>query len=264
MSQELVPEEARGMVSHRMFGNLKVYKANQFKRQGLFWLVVGKGGVGKTTFIAGARKSQYGTPFVLLECDQNAHVLSGPNYDDIEVIPIREYTQFLTFMREIQRGSDWKTICIDPITELVEMALKYYEVKIHSQDPRQHYAAETRDILEHMRTLKRLTQSAGISVIMTAWEDEWKDEATNVIHSGIKVNPAARAGIEGIVTTIGYYKLGASNQRLLDLTPSNRTAIKFGASDDDVARSIPPVVKNPDMARILDCLIGGVPYAKEA
>lgn len=249
------------MISHRMFGTLKVYKTDQFKRQGLFWLVVGKGGVGKTTFLAGARKSQYGTPFVLLECDQNAHVLSGPNYGDIDVIPIREYKDFLTFMREIQKGSDWKVICVDPITELVEMALKHFESTIKSADPRQHYAAETRDILEHMRTLKRLTQSAGISVIMTAWEDEWKDEDTGVTQTGIKVNPAARAGIEGIVTTIGYYKLGNGTQRVLNLTPSNRTAIKFGAADDDVARSIPPIIKDPDMARILDCLIGGIPYA---
>lgn len=255
---DLVPLEERGLVPVRNFGKIPVYHISQLKRQGLFWLLYGPGGYGKTSLALSAMKSVHGSPLVLVEIDRGGSVGSHLNCD---AILVKKYQDFVEFMNELRHGSEWLTIVIDPLTELADMCLEMKAVAIHSADPRQHYAAMTSEMTKQIKVLRDLSMDAGVNVILTCWEDDYTDEVTHIRHNGLKLNPALRDRVQGLVTTIGYLNLASDNRtRVLQLGVNTRYATKFKRSDDDVAQQIPLDIPNPDMSPILDTLIGGKPF----
>lgn len=255
---ELVPLEERGLVPYKQFGKLQVYHISQAERQGLFWLIYGPGGLGKTSLALSAMKSIYGKPLVLVEMDRGGSVGS---HLDCDWIPIKDVAAFDEFMKELRNGSDWLCIVIDPITELNDMYIEDAERRIGGAEPRRWYNASTSAMLKHMRTLRNLSLNQGISVILTCWEDDYTDDVTKVRKNGLKLNPALRDRVQGLVTTIGYLTLANDDKtRVLRLAPGKRYASKFRRSNNDVAQQIPYDIPNPDMAPILDTLIGGKPF----
>lgn len=255
---ELVPLEQRGLVPVRQFGKLPVYSIASLQRQGLFWLIYGPGGLGKTSLALSAIDSVHGNPLLLVEIDRGGSVGSDRN---CEAILIKKYQDFKDFMDELRKGSEWVTIVVDPLTELFDMCLEDAERRIHSADPRQHYNASTIEIVKQIRILRDLSMNAGVNVILTCWEDDYTDEVTKVRRNGLKLNPALRDRVQGLVTTIGYLTLAADDKtRVLQLAPSKRYATKFRRSNDDVAQQIPFNIPEPSMAPILDTLIGGKPF----
>jgi len=259
---ELVPLEQRGLVPIRQFGKLPVYNIRQLQRQGLFWLIYGPGGLGKTSLALSAMQSEYGRPMCLVEVDRGGSVGS---HLDCDVILIKKYQDFISFMDELSHGSEWLCIAIDPLTELADMCLEYKEQQIHSADPRQHYNASTVELTKRIRQLRDLSMNSGVNVILTCWEDDYTDEVTKVRRNGLKLNPALRDRVQGLVTTIGYLELATDNKtRILRLAPDKRYATKFRRSDDDVAQQIPDTIAvGPSynhMGHILDTLIGRKPF----
>ncbi len=255
---DLVPLEQRGLVPIRQFGKLPVYNIKQLQRQGLFWLIYGPGGLGKTSLALTAMDSVYGKPLCLVEIDRGGSVGS---HRDCDAILIKTYRDFRDFMSELQHGSEWLTIVVDPLTDLMDMCFEEKAALIHSADPRQHYAAMTAEMVKHIKTLRDLSMNSGVNVILTCWEDDFTDEVTKTRRNGLKLNPALRDRVQGLVTTIGYLTLaGDDKTRVLQLAPSKRYATKFRRSDDDVAQQIPFNIPQPSMAPILDTLIGGKPF----
>lgn len=258
MTNELVPLEERGLVPYKQFGKLPVYHISQAERQGLFWLIYGPGGLGKTSLALSAMKSVFGRPLVLVEMDRGGSV--GAHLD-CDWIPIKKVADFDEFMSELKNGSDWLCIVIDPITELNDMYIEDAERRIGGAEPRRWYNASTSKMLKHIRTLRDLSLNQGISVILTCWEDDYTDDVTKIRKNGLKLNPALRDRVQGLVTTIGYLTLANDDKtRVLRLAPGKRYANKFKRSNNDVALQIPYDIPNPDMAPILDTLIGGQPF----
>lgn len=255
---ELVPLEQRGLVPIRQFGKLPVYNISSLQRQGLFWLIYGPGGLGKTSLALSAINSTFGVPLCLVEIDRGGSVGSHLNCD---AILIKKYEDFTEFMNELSKGSEWLTIVIDPLTDLADMCFEMKERQIHSADPRQHYAAMTAEMVKRIKQLRDLSMNSGVNVILTCWEDDYTDEITKVRRNGLKLNPALRDRVQGLVTTIGYLTLAADDKtRVLQLAPSKRYATKFRRSDDDVAQQIPFNIPEPSMGPIIDTLIGGKPF----
>lgn len=255
---ELVPLEQRGLVAVRQFGKLPVYNISSLQRQGLFWLIYGPGGLGKTSLALSAMQSAYGSPMCLVEVDRGGSVGSHLNCD---AILIKRYEDFIDFMNELSKGSDWLTIAIDPLTELADMCLEMKERVIHSADPRQHYAASTVELTKRIRQLRDLSMNSGVNVILTCWEDDYTDETTHVRRNGLKLNPALRDRVQGLVTTIGYLTLANDDKtRVLQLAPSKRYATKFRRADNDIAQQIPFNIPDPSMGPIIDTLVGGKPF----
>lgn len=255
---ELVPLAERGLVPIRTFGKLPVYSIKQLQRQGLFWLIYGPGGYGKTSLCLSAMDSPLGNPMVLVEIDRGGSVGSHRN---CEAILIERFQDFRDFMAEVQRGSDWVTIVVDPLTDLADMCLLDAEKRIGGAEPRRWYAAETAEMTKYIKVLRDLSMKSGVNVILTCWEDDFTDEVTKVRKNGLKLNPALRDRVQGLVTTIGYLTLASDEKtRVLQLAPNKRYATKFRRSDDDVAQQIPFNIPEPSMAPILDTLIGGKPF----
>lgn len=156
--------------------------------QGVKVLVYGDSGMGKTMMCATAPapyilSAEGGTLSLSRKNLERLHGVGNPHITyDIPVAKIVTVDD-LTYMHNLfatnQDNGQFKTICIDSITEIGEVVLS--NAKRTVKDPRQAYG----ELIEKMlMTVKAFRDLPGRNVFITAKMEPMKDETTGIVKNG--------------------------------------------------------------------------------
>lgn len=193
-------------------------KASDFRGKTGFDLVLfGPPGVGKTTFVATAQDSEYGSDLLWFDIDGSAATLE--DRDDIAIWPDRDETPTPTYQQLravvdqlIAAGADspYKTLCFDSLSSI------YYDLIVpkvvgsrETQPKIQHWGEANRTLLKLIADLRTLN-SHGVNTIFIGHVKEEKeiidaDQGTYAIHVRLAGSPQGRDEILRMVNNVGYY-----------------------------------------------------------
>lgn len=258
-----IPDAVSKLVPTGYFGDLPVYNSSQLKRRGFFMLIVARGGGGKTTLAGSLADNPNIRPIFLFDIDRTSFVLG--HRQDIDIGYIYDWPQMQNAAVHLQETEHpFKGIIVDNISVLADMNFKYNTAKIHSADPRQHYAAMTSDMLAFISFFRDYSSTTGVTVIMTAWEGFVEHPITGLLRSTALFNPALQQRFEGLFPTIGYLDVDDDGVHTLHFGPNKRRATKLARSQEGVELTIPLTIKNPNLGKIAKTLIEGLPYEIES
>lgn len=254
-----IPDAVSKLVPVGSFGSLPIYNSSQLKRRGFFMLLYCKGGGGKTTLAASIADNPNIRPILLFDIDRSSHVIS--HRTDIDIGYIYKWEEMQEAASNIQSvNHPYKGIVIDNISVLADACLRYNQRIIHSADNRQHYAAMTSDMLNFISFWRDYCSTTGITVIMTAWEGAYEDEVTGLSKASALFNPALQKRFEGLFTMIGYLDVDEEQNHVLYFGQHKKRISKLSRSKDDVAQSIPLIIKDPNLGKIARTLIENEGY----
>lgn len=257
-----IPDAVSQLVPIGSLGKLPIYNSSQLRRRGFFMLVYGRGNVDKTTLAGSIADNPNVRPVLGFDIDRHTFVLG--HRKDIDIAYIHDYAQMQAAAMELQEGHPYRAIFIDGLTALNDMCLEYNADLINSKDPRQHYAAQTSDMLRFMKFWRDYVTATGITVIMTALEGASEDELTGLKKSSVLFNPALQLRFEGMFPMVGYLDVDETDQsQVLYLGQHKRRITIFNRSPGDVEMTIPLVIKNPNLGKIARTLIEGQPYEND-
>ena len=242
------------------FAKFKIRRASDMQ-WGVCMALYGAAGSGKSSLAASAADSEDGSPLVFLDAEGGSRAIA--HRDDIEVIDVDSWKEIELFTRTAKSysGFPWKTVVFDNMSEYLSMLNSL--ITGDGEAPSQpEWGKITLEFLSFIRTWRDLSKR-GINVIFIAWEDEEKDDIGRVKHN-LNFTPKIRKEFPGMIDIIGYLAVvdkSATHERLLDFSPSSRTAAKFRRSQTEAALAIPfkiqyGIDKMP-MSDILKVLKGG-------
>lgn len=183
--------------------------------QGVKCLVYADSGMGKTALCATAP-----TP-VVISAESGLLVLNKKNLEklygvatpgityDLPVINIKTVQDLSDALQWLMtpQGSQFKTVCIDSISEIGEVVLN--NAKRQVKDPRQAYG----ELIEKMETVIRAYRDLpGRNVYMTAKLDPMKDELTGIVKYGPSM-PGAKLGQKLPYFFDEVFKLGVNKDQ---------------------------------------------------
>jgi hypothetical protein len=180
----------------------------------------------------------------------------------VEVVSVYNWNQYQSVTRELiqQKGSGYKTICVDNLSEIANLSLT--KIAGPTQGPEiQEWGEMFREVRQKIREYRDLARLYGVNVIFCCWDADEKDDR-GVMKKDLALSPALRKQVPGLTTIIGHVAvLDDPNARLLTFAAGPKTVAKFRRSRTAAAQKIPlqirySVDKLP-LGDIIDVLKGG-------
>lgn len=213
-------------------------------------LVYGQGGVGKTTFGASAPNP------ILMDCENGAKYF-GLRGIELDVAVIESWKDVEEFYKEV-KASDYDTVVIDPIGELME------KLKTHMVSQR-NAKLVMRDgtptiagwgwMKDKMRSFIKATRDLGKHVVIVAHVSEKEDDGRVVKRPMIMTKISEE--LINIVDVVGWMTTVASEgeeKRVIYIQPSDRYEAK------DRTGQLGGVIE-PDFSKIVDACQGNKAFA---
>lgn len=259
------------------FNGLTIIKPSEAIKFGVCGAIYGPGGVGKTTFAAGACESEFGAPVLDVDAEGGASAVSHISESKLSVAPVKSWKEIDALGANFSLAQfPWRTVLFDNMTEYASLALDAAKAKggrgVNDQPQIQDYGTATRWILAFTRHWRDIARFTGINVVFIAWDSREKDDETGRISQRVNFTPALQSQFPGIVDIVGYLstdpKIQLANQggeylRWLNFSSNPRLDSKFRRSKNEHAKDIPLLIPNPQFAHILDTIKGGKPWPKD-
>lgn len=232
--------------------------------KGLFIVLYGQGGGGKTTLAASIRFSEFANSILHCNIEGNAQVLA--HIPEITVLDIFKWTEAKDLVKKAQRDDcPFDTFIWDNLTELQNLNIKHI-VPEGKRPEIQHWGTCTADMLEFIRDCRILTEKYNKNVILTVWNEHEKNEATGRVRNHVAFTPSLAKQVPGIVSMVGLVRpvTNVPAKRILDFTIDEDADIKFQVAPTDEAAKIPLKIKygvnDPVLADMLDAIKGIKPW----
>lgn len=123
---------------------IKIKSTKSSLNEGIKVLVYGKAGIGKTTLLATAPSP------LIISCEGGLLSLSGYDIPCIEIKSLQDLRDVYDSLNK--EKNEYKTICLDSISEIAEMALS--EFKENVKDKRQAYMQLSEDVSKIIRSFR--------------------------------------------------------------------------------------------------------------
>ena len=205
-------------------------------------LVYGRAGVGKTSLCATAP-----APFIL-SAEAGLLSLSRYNLPFTEIKTVDDLTNLYNWFVTSPNAKQFKTICIDSITEIAQVVLKNYKQQV--KDPRQAYGELSDKINEVVRLFRDLP---GYHVYMTAQQKNNKDEATGISINGISM-PGAKLNNDVPYFFDEFFQLDIGKTPEGETFRFLRTQPDFSNDAKDRSGKLDPI-ELPDLTNIINKII---------
>lgn len=127
-----------------------------------------------------------------------------------------------------QKGMGFKTIIVDNLSEIYNMAITSAAGGPQEQPEIQEYGKGIRDIIHYIRQYRDvLARKEGINVIMCCWDADEKDDR-GILKKDLALSPKLREQVPGLVTIIGHVQVtNDPTNRKLTFAPGPRTVAKL-------------------------------------
>ncbi len=232
--------------------------------EGMFTILYGQAGAGKTTLAAGAIESpDFGMPY--LHVDAEGGIDAIIDRAGVEYVSVYTWQQFENITKELiaKEGAGYKTICVDNLAEIYNMSLVKIAGKTDAPEI-QEWGEAFREVRHKIREYRDLARKYGINVIFCCWDADEKDDR-GVMKKDLALSPSLRKQVPGLTTIIGHIAvLDDPNMRLLSFASGPKTVAKFRRSQTAAAQKIPLQirynVKQLPMAAIINTLKGGAAW----
>lgn len=177
---------------------MKIYNTKDgLEQTPLVMLVYGQGGVGKTSFATTAPKP------IIMDCENGAKFLGNRGIES-DVAVIEDWDDVTDFFRMV-RDSDYETIIVDPIGELMEKLKKAMrakgDMKLVSRDGSPTMAGWGW-LKEKMRHFVKATRDLNKHMIIVAHVSEIEDD--NKIVKRPQISTKLSEELVNIVDVVGY------------------------------------------------------------
>jgi len=249
----------------KSFAGSKIVTAEVSIDWGLFCILYGHAGCGKTTLAAAAEDSEYGKPCVIMDAEGGVRSIAHRKQ---QVIKITKWDQVTNIIEALKSGKDcpWKTIIWDNASELQVKNME--KVNPSGDAPTQpQWGKNTIEMLQWIRDCRDIAQTRSINIIIIAWDSVEDDAGSKrrYIHFTPKLSEKA-PGIVDIIGHITVQNNPPNFTRILSFSPSPKTDAKFRRAENepavDIPLQIPYGLANLPMGDLLDTLRGGKPWPK--
>jgi hypothetical protein len=246
-------------------GGKELKKASDLGEWGIFLMIYGPPGVGKTPLAAQAADSEYGAPVLFIAVEPGMRSIS--HRTDIDIREIDDYDDFKAVTNDLFKMTTvpWKTVVIDNGSELAKVHLK--KVTGGSYPQLQHYGQNTAEMLSVVRNSRDFAARTHTNVIFIAWDTADKDESTGVIKNHVGFTHKLSEGIPGTLDLIGYLEI-IKGVRKLTFNANDKNDAKFRRPPTVEALQIPgelffKELSNMPMVDLLATLKGNKPFPAE-
>lgn len=247
-------------------GRFKLRPATTPPESGMCIALYGTPGVGKTTLAAQAALSPLGSPVIIIDAEGGTRAVA--HMDNVQVPEgIRTWKDIIDISDILARGGHpFKTVVLDNMSEFQSWNMKSI---VGDKLPQiQDWGRNTNELLNFSRLWRDISRDTGVNVIFIAWESPEEDSSSGVkiIKRDLGFTPSLAKQFPGLIDIVGHLTVNPSGLRVLNFSPSNRSAAKFRRSQTEVAMQIPLQLtyglNEFPMVDLLNTLKGGEPWPK--
>lgn len=217
---------------------------------GLNLLLYGDSGAGKTRMLATAGDHSSGAPVLIGDVEHGTRSLAHID-TDLRVAPLDTWADVESFVAFAEADETFKTVCIDSLTDLIELHLE----QIAGSKPRpslQDYGANVKAVCTIVRRLKNLSVERGTHVLFTARVKMIKDEFTDTLIRVPDMRDSILSKVFGIMDGVGYLSVDNKGQRVLQLHESFNVKAKLRQPEG--SKELPKKLLQPTLPMIFDHL----------
>lgn len=225
----------------KTFAGLSVEDETIETKPGACFGFYGTGGAGKTTIMAEAVLSKYGTPALLVDNEGGSSSVTHLKKYGLDIVKPKDWNEITKLRKQLQGDHSYKAVMWDNLCEIATLCMK--SVTPLEIPQIQHYGQRNQRILEFVREQRDLARLSGVHVFFCLWEEIDKEELTGMVRKQIALSPQLRGSIPGILTMIGRITVPSKNNptgmRLLDFAASETQDSKYRVAPTDAAAKIP-------------------------
>lgn len=236
-----------------------VKSSNIVLSKALFMCLYGPGGSGKSTLAASIGYSEHGAPVLHVDMEGQGHVLAHLDFVH-RVIPDSFRSADKILQQALKGNCPFATIIFDNMSELQNLSIQAITGGEQATQPQ--WGKSTAELLKFTRQCRDLTDKQGINVILTAWNENEKDEVTGRVRNHVGFTPSFARQFPGMVPLVGLVKPGEKPpyKRTVTFVASERTDCKYGVAPTAMAKTIPLEfqygIDDPVLGDFLDAVRG--------
>lgn len=226
------------VVAERTFAGVRVQTLQDVKNLGLFILLYGPGGSGKTRTAGLLARSPHGQDVLHVDVEGGATALADLIEEGrLDSLGAKSWRDVQAIHREFAKGEHkYNTIIWDNLTEIQMLSLK----AITTGKPEiQHWGESTANMLTFLREARDVSRFQQKNVVLICWDETEKDELDGMIKKRVQFTPSLAAKVPGIVTMVGHLQVLPGGLRHLSFSPSIKNDSKFRVSPKENAAQIP-------------------------
>lgn len=238
----------------------------QLAKQGVFVMIYGAPGNGKTTNLGKVVESKWGTPAYLADIESGAESIR--HMKGIELPPegeeIDTWDRLIALINWFEQAPQseimHKSLILDNMSESLSL---YLDKFVPAGAPQiQHWGEYYREVLKMTRQLRDISRNKKVNILMAAWENPRENDAGRVYKHDIDFNPALARKFPGLIDMVGYLTVIDGIKRELSFQAHPRTAAKFRRSTAySNINEIPDILKfdlrDSPIADLISTLQGG-------
>ncbi len=223
---------------------------------GLNMIIYGPPGAGKTTLCATAQESEFGADVLIVDVDKGSRSVS--DREGVKIFPVNSWSDVNSLFNYLNsKDHNFKTICIDTITELQEYSVKHVLGGADRPPQLQDFMKSKQQMCKMMRAFKGLSIDKGWNIFFNAHVKVDEDKINGTLQRKPLLSPSTQSAAMGIVDGIGFLDANNKGVRNLQLQPSYSAYAKFRQpSAGKSAKELAGNIKNPNMGKILDFVNG--------
>ena len=238
-------------LTEKTLGGLKV-KPVEDSVEYINVLVYGDPGVGKTVFSGTASLVKEMSPVLCIDIEGGLLSVAAQGYD-VDVVRVKTWQQMQDVYDELRRGSDYKTVVLDSLTEIQKFSMNQIMEQVlkadPSRDPDVPGMREWGKNIEQIRRMTRAFRDLQMNTIITALAKSDKDPRTGLIKTKPSLSGKLADEVAGFFDEVFYMYtkvIDGEIKRLLLTTKTDTQEAK------DRSGRMPAIVDNPQMPVIYD------------
>ena len=164
-------------------------------------LIYGQPGVGKTLFCCTS-----GEKTLLISAEAGLLSIMGTKAD-VEVLEITSFDELVMIYQHLKNGTDFKTVCIDSISEVAEVVLaKELEASRHALKA---YGEMATKVISMVRAFRDLP---GYDIVFTAKQEKTQDDSNRLLFGPSTPGSKVSAGLPYYVDLVGAMRIDKDNE----------------------------------------------------
>lgn len=227
-------------------------------------IIFGNPGVGKTYLAGSASEVEAMSPVLFLDVEGGTMSIRDV-YPDIEVIRLKDipekrisaWDQITKVYEELRKGTNYKTIVIDSLTEVQKASMYWTMQEARKNNPDlDPDVARMRDwgkSIELMRKFIRAFRDLECNTIFTALESQVKDDEKIIAHTASLPGKLAFEA-SGFVDIVGCLYTKTDTKGETDRYLLSQPVRKYVAKDR--SGNLPVTLENPSMTKLYSLVIG--------
>jgi phage nucleotide-binding protein len=259
---ELLNDTERHLID--TLGKFKLRPATTPPASGMCIAIYGVPGVGKTTLAAQAALSNLGKPVLVIDAEGGSRAIA--HMQDVYIADVKTWKEVVDVSNTVANTkNDFKTVVLDNMSEFQQIHMRSIVTGNNMPEIRD-WGRNSNEMLGFTRLWRDISRDQGLNVIFIAWEAPELDESSGakIIKRDLGFTPSLARQFPGIIDLVGHLTVDNQGTRILNFSPSNRTAAKFRRSQNEAAAKIPLTLyfglNEYPLVDILNTLKGGLDW----